>query len=158
MLVLSETCDTEFVFYRTTGTMLCWQKFSFYTHWKHQKLQDLLFIGFIEREHRLGISSIKLNQLPYLISLYLTLESSGKWQFAKKAEEKRADERKYCNKNPWSIEENAVANDYFKFHIQSGILTGKAMIEEARKRYKILEYRKWLVIRAKVNNIMKAKN
>ena len=85
------------------------------------------------------------------MSLYLTLEPSDKSEVAKKAEKKRADGRKHCNKNPWSIEEN------FKLNIQSGILPGKAMIEEARKRYKILENRKWLVIRAKVNNIIKAR-
>ena len=89
--------------------------------------------------------------------LYLTLEPSDKCQVAKKAEKKRADGRKHYNKNPWSIEKNAVINDYFKFDIQSGILPGKAMIQEARKRYKILENRKLLVIRAKVNNIIKAK-
>ena len=73
----------------------------------------------------------------------------------KKAEKKCTDERKHCNKNLWSIEENAVINEYFKFNIQS-ILPEKTMIEEARKRYKILENRKWLVIKAKVNNIIKA--
>ena len=91
------------------------------------------------------------------MSLYLTLESSDKCEIAKKAEKKCTDGRKHCSKNPWSIEENAVINEHFKFNIQSGILPGKAMIEEARKRYKILKNRKWLVIRAKVNNIIKAR-
>ena len=84
-----------------------------------------------------------MNQLSYLMSLYLTLEPFDKCEVAEKAEKKRADGRKHCNKNPWSIEENDVINEYFIFNIQSGILPVKAMLAEARKRYKILENRKW---------------
>ena len=50
-----------------------------------------------------------------------------------------------------------MINDYFKFNIQSGILPGKAMIEEARKRYKILENRKWLVRLYELKSIISSK-
>ena len=67
----------------------------------------------------------------------------------KEEEKKHTDGRKQCNKNLWSIKENAVINEYFKFNIQSGTLPGKAIKEEARKRYKILETRNWLLISVK---------
>ena len=69
-------------------------------------------------------------------------------------ERAKIDGRKCATKKPWSSEEMSAIQNYFKVNIKSHVVPGKNMAEDAQKKFPVLQKRTWILIKAKVYNLI----
>ena len=64
------------------------------------------------------------------------------------------DGRKNATKIPWTLEEISALQSYFKNNISSLTVPGKSMVEDAQRKFTVLNARSWRVVKAKVHNLI----
>ena len=69
-------------------------------------------------------------------------------------EDANIDGRKSATKKTRSLEEMSTAISYFKMNIKSCVVPRKNMVEDAQKKFQVLQKRTWILIKAKVYNLV----